>query len=59
MRRASRPCGVAPDEPETRFTYDARGVHTAASRYAAIAQNLQDDQTGVRRDAVGRESGRS
>ncbi|GAX58913.1 hypothetical protein [Streptomyces olivochromogenes] len=33
--------------------------HTAASRYAAIAQNLLDDQTGVHRDAAGRESGRS
>ncbi|MFH9969842.1 hypothetical protein ACH4PR_53080 [Streptomyces mirabilis] len=33
--------------------------HTAASRYAAIAQNLLDDQTGVHRDAVGGESGRS
>ncbi|MFG2987449.1 hypothetical protein ACGFYQ_40610 [Streptomyces sp. NPDC048258] len=33
--------------------------HTAASRYATIAQNLLDEQTGVRRDAVGRESGRS
>jgi hypothetical protein len=33
--------------------------HTAASRYATIAQNLLDDQTGVRRDAVKRESGRS
>ncbi|NGO08303.1 integrase [Streptomyces sp. HC44] len=33
--------------------------HTAASRYATIAQDLLDDRTGVRRDAVGRESGRS
>jgi CBS domain-containing protein len=33
--------------------------HTAASRYATIAQNLLDEQMGVRRDAAGRESGRS
>lgn len=33
--------------------------HTTASCYAAIAQNLLDDQTGVHRGAVGRESGRS
>lgn len=33
--------------------------HTTASCYAAIAQNLLDDQTGVRRGAIGRESGRS
>ncbi|MER7813314.1 hypothetical protein [Streptomyces sp900116325] len=33
--------------------------HTTASNYATIAQNLLDDQTGVGRDAAGRESGRS
>ncbi|GAB2829936.1 hypothetical protein GCM10027073_67930 [Streptomyces chlorus] len=33
--------------------------HTTASNYATIAQNLLDDQTGVRRDTVGGESGRS
>jgi hypothetical protein len=33
--------------------------HTTASNYATIAQNLLDDQRGVRRDAVGGESGRS
>lgn len=33
--------------------------HTAASRYAIIAQNLLDEQTGVRQDVVGRESRRS
>ncbi|MEU6804069.1 hypothetical protein [Streptomyces neyagawaensis] len=33
--------------------------HTTASCYEAIAQNLLDDQTGVHRGAVGRESGRS
>ncbi|MGW1101874.1 hypothetical protein [Streptomyces sp. NPDC002540] len=32
---------------------------TAASRYATTVQNLLDDHSGVRRDAVGKESGRS